>query len=693
MKNYIVACSLLLSFPLFAQEKNDFESLFKEVTDFTTKTNINIDHQPSVLTVLYSDDLQALGVRTLNEAFDFIPGTETTVSTSGNNRVTTRGASEPNNYVYIKMKYFLDGVDIGYNYYADFPIELIERIEVLRGGASAIYGQGAFLGAVNIITKSSIKSAKNSVNFEAGSFNYKKGSAVLHTQLNNWNIGVDAYYKKDDKTVSAPTAPVAILPFPLPAMYGVNDTFSREKESLEGLQEKSFGFIANKDEWTFTSRYFVKHSQNYYGEYNLLDFNDAGYTEYKTASAKLSYESKLADNIAIKADIGTLVNDYRVNSYFYQIEPNPVGLTNPHFDMQNSTQTTYSELSLESTQFDNHKIKVGAYVGYVDLTKNQYATNVDNISKIGVADPFMPGVYWANETKLTTLEGDRGFYNMPSNKQLLQSYYFQELYHASETLNFSFNARLDDYEFFDSMLSWRGALVYSEDNINIFKLISSRAYRVPSYVEAFFVNHLDIYVGNPALKPESVDTFEAAYIYTQSNQTLRANIYYSIYKDAIDASLDNKFIYHNNSNDRYSHGIELEYSEEFNNRSKLMLNASYTQYKYTNVALGENIEINNPDISQSIAHAAYIYPITPLLSWSNVARYYGKKELAKYKGTIDDVMLLDSTLRYRFKKDFTTSLMVKNLLDTTYYYPSLGTNIAPMQREGRVIYANIQYDF
>lgn len=686
-----IVCSLLAAVSLFAQDKSDYESLFKEVSDFTTQTNINIDHQPSVLTVLYSDDLQALGVRTLNEAFDFVPGIETSMSSSGNNKVITRGASEPNNFVYIKMKYFIDGVDVGYDYYADFPIELIDRIEVLRGGASAIYGQGAFLGAVNVITKSSLKNTNNSVNVEAGSFNYRKGSALLHTQVGGWDIGFDTYYKKHDRTVDAPTAPVAILPAPLPLMYGVNGTFSGEQISREGLKEGGFGLIAHNDEWTFTSRYFQKHSQNYYGFFGVLDFDDSGYAQYRTATAQLTYESKISDDFALKADVGTSQDHYEVNTYYYQIEPNMVGLKNPHFNMQHTTQTTYAEVALESEQFDNHKFKLGVYAGYVDVSQNQYAANVDNISQIGVPDLF--GVYWANQTQLTTLEGDRSFYTLPSEKQRLLSYYVQELYHASDVLDISLNVRLDDYEYFNPMLSWRGALVYSEDDINIYKLIASRAYRAPSYTEAYLTDHLGIYVGNPALKPESVDTYEAAYVYTKSNQTLRANIYYSIYKNAIDASFDNLFIYHNNSQDRYSHGLELEYSQDFDNRSKLMLNGSYTQYKYTNVNLGTNIEIDNPNISQVMAHAAYIYPITSSLSWSNVARYYGKKELAKYDSTIDNVVLLDSTLRYHFNKDFTTSFIVKNLLDTTYYYPSTGINVAPMQREGRVLYATVQYDF
>lgn len=688
-----IVCSLLTTASLFAQDQSDIESFFKEITDFTTKTNINIDHQPSVLTVLYSEDLQALGVRTLNEAFDFVPGIETSMSSSGNSQVITRGASEPNNFVYIKMKYFIDGVDVDYNYYADFPIELIDRIEVLRGGASAIYGQGAFLGAVNVITKSSRKSADNSVNVEIGSFDYRKGSTLLHTQVSGWDVGVDAYYKKHNRTVDASNAPVALLPDPLPAMYGVNGTFSSDKISREGLREGGFGLIAHNDEWTFTSRYFQKHTQSYYGFFGLLDFDDSGYTEYRTATAQLDYNSKISDDLTLTADVGVLRDHYEVNTYYYQIEPNMVGLKNPHFNMQHTKQTTYAEAALESQQFENHKIKIGAYAGYLDLRQNDYSTNVDAINHIGVPDPFNPTVYWANQTQLTTLTGNTGFYNLPDTKQTLLSYYLQELYHASDALNVSLNVRLDDYEFFNSMLSWRGALVYSLDDINIFKLIASRAYRAPSYTEAYLTNHLGIYVGNPALKPERVDTYEAAYIYTRSAQTLRANLYYSIYKNAIDASFDNLDIYQNISKNRYSHGVELEYTQEFDNRSKLMINGSYTQYNYTNVNLGTNVQIDNPNISQVLAHAAYIYPITSSLGWNNVARYYGKKELAKYNGKIDDVLLFDSTLRYCYNKDFTTSLMVKNALNSTYYYPSSGMNVAPMQQEGRVIYATLQYDF
>jgi outer membrane receptor protein involved in Fe transport len=685
----IIICSLLTSVALIAQEKSDFESLFKEVSDFTTRTNINIDHQPSVLTVLYSDDLKAMGVRTINEAFDFVPGIET----SGNNQIVTRGASEPNNFVYLKMKYFIDGVDLGYHYYGDFPIELIDRIEVLRGGASAIYGQGAFLGAVNIITKSSHKSANNTVNVEAGSFDYRKGSALLHTQVSGWDIGFDTYYKKHNRTVDAPNAPVALLADPLPLMYGVNGTFSGEKISHEGLREGGFGLIAHNDEWRFTSRYFQKHSQNYYGFFGVLDFDDSGYTDYRTASAQLTYESKLSDDFSLKADVGISQNQYEVNTYYYQIEPNMVGLKNPHFNMQHTIQTTYTEVALESERFDNHRIKIGAYAGYIDVTKNQYAANVDRIGQIGAPDPFVPGVYWANQTELTTLSGEKGVFALPSEQQKLLSYYLQELYHASDALDLSLNIRLDDYEFFNSMLSWRAALVYSEDDINIYKLIASRAYRAPSYSEAFTVDHFGIYIGNPTLKAESVDTYEAAYVYTRSPQTLRANLYYSIYKNAIDASLDDLYIYQNISQNRYSHGVELEYTQEFENRSKLMLNGRYTEYKYTNVNLGTDVKIDNPNISQVMAHAAYLYPLTSSLSWSNVARYYGKKELAKYNGEIDDVVLWDSTLNYRYSKDITASLIVKNAFDTIYYCPSAGTNVAPIQREGRVIYASLEYDF
>lgn len=67
------------------------------------------------------------------------------------------------------------------------PLEVIERIEITKGSAGRIYGQNAFTGAINIITKQSIEN-NLSVELAGGSFDQKRGSLTAQRKLENSDI-------------------------------------------------------------------------------------------------------------------------------------------------------------------------------------------------------------------------------------------------------------------------------------------------------------------------------------------------------------------------------------------------------------------------------------------------------------------------------------------------------------------------
>ena len=67
------------------------------------------------------------------------------------------------------------------------PLEVIKRIEIIKGPAARIFGQNAFTGAINIVTKTN-GDLKNNVGFQLGSYNQQHATATLGKSLGNASV-------------------------------------------------------------------------------------------------------------------------------------------------------------------------------------------------------------------------------------------------------------------------------------------------------------------------------------------------------------------------------------------------------------------------------------------------------------------------------------------------------------------------
>ena len=130
---------------------------------------------PIGATVISADDIRRAGATDVNQAIRKIGGVYGRQSLDGSADFALDlrgfGANSGQNLVVM-----LDGVrlsenDLGGAVLATIPIETIERIEIIRGGASVLFGEGATGGVIQIVTKRAEKGARRaSLRAEAGQF-------------------------------------------------------------------------------------------------------------------------------------------------------------------------------------------------------------------------------------------------------------------------------------------------------------------------------------------------------------------------------------------------------------------------------------------------------------------------------------------------------------------------------------------
>ena len=166
---------------------NTFANEVKEIIVKGARIDTSEDNFGSSIFILDSEEIRLRGIRSAIDAISFSPGVTTKKNGSfgGVGSVRIRGASSSQTLVLI------DGIPVndasspggGYNFeYLD--TSNIDRIEVLRGSQSTLWGSDAIGGVVNIYTKSA---EKNSISLlsEIGSFGLRKINSELGIASNS----------------------------------------------------------------------------------------------------------------------------------------------------------------------------------------------------------------------------------------------------------------------------------------------------------------------------------------------------------------------------------------------------------------------------------------------------------------------------------------------------------------------------
>ncbi|MBZ4421089.1 TonB-dependent receptor [Myxococcus sp. RHST-1-4] len=158
---------------------------------------------PNATTVITAEDIRLSGATSLPELLRRVPGADVMSLGVGSANVSLRGF---NQRIANKVLVLVDGRTeyqdfLGLTLWSTIPIGLeeIERIEVIRGPGSALYGANAMLGVINIITQAPGSGPRARFSATAGTGNSAAGSFVSHGSSGALRYRASAAYSQADK--------------------------------------------------------------------------------------------------------------------------------------------------------------------------------------------------------------------------------------------------------------------------------------------------------------------------------------------------------------------------------------------------------------------------------------------------------------------------------------------------------------
>jgi len=209
----IIYFSLLCTFFLFADfsyaaDNNPLTLNLDELTVTAAKRAIPVGDSPASVTIIKKEEIQNVPGEKLEDVFLRVPDVTLTKShwtECAAREITLRGVPEQNKTLVLMDDIPLNGPAHGWLSLSLIPKEAIERIEIVRGPMSALYGSGAMGGVINIITKKPKKAKETIVNASYGSLKTISSSMFQSGVTNRVSYFFGGSYYDSDGYVAAKT--------------------------------------------------------------------------------------------------------------------------------------------------------------------------------------------------------------------------------------------------------------------------------------------------------------------------------------------------------------------------------------------------------------------------------------------------------------------------------------------------------
>ena len=615
---------------------------------------------PTFTSIITNEQIRRFGYRTLADVYRSLGGFFTTFDRSYS-YTGVRGFGRPGDYD-TRILVMIDGHRLNEDLYdstdtlRNFPIdlELVDRIEVVRGPGSSLYGTNAFFAVVNLITKKG--AAFNAVEggVSAARYDDYQGRARVGFPLGGEGSALLALSRGDSH--GHPT-----LFFPEFDDPATNNGIARNRDGDH--YQKLFTDLRYEG-FSFQAAYSARHKDVPTASFGTA-FNPDPEQNVKDSRAYLvgSYNWSVLEKTAVNFRAAYDWYEYRAAYPYSAEDPNDPALTIPNNDFGRAERWSYDATVTSSLSSNNTLI---AGVEYRD------AFNLDQEnSDEGAEDSF---IFQHNDAQSWAV-------------------FAQDQFRIGSRINAYLGFRYDDYDTSGGQASPRAGLVVVPWTNTAVKLLYGEAFRTPNAYEMNYDDAQDVYAANPDLSPEEIQT-TSLIIERYFSDALRASVTGYFYD--IDNLIDQQVLqetgelqFQNGAGARAT-GVEAEVEGRW--KDGWYARASYA-FGETEQKMSGAILTNSPRHLVKLAATAPLIP--ERLFWSPELLYVSSR-LNHAGARIPDYTVLNVTLSYEeLVPGLTLALSAYNLLDRRYRDPVNADHVqTSLEQDGRVfrLTATYRYD-
>jgi len=456
----------------------------------------------------------------------------------------------------------------------------IEKIEVIKGAASALYGSQAMGGVINIITKTPKSGLKNTLWLTGGTYGDKNaGRYGSYNFRGNHSYADDAHELLVDYSVLKDDG--------VKLKEGYNTDLPKQDQI--NLNAK-YTYKTENANWYITPRYYSEKIDSLFQEFNPPFVIDGQRTEDVE-----KYRLSAGSDIFIGEDI--LKVSFTTEEY---VSDSDVDYINTSYLEQ--TRNFYSNLKqaqiqYDKTLFETHLVTIGG--NFIQESLDQ--SNTKNTGTLLIEVP--------------ELSSDA----QKSNKEL----FLQDDWFVSDSFEVLPGVRYQNDSDFGAYVSPKIALfkhLYIDNKRINFRLSYGNGYKVPTLKERFFVFDNSIFgykvIGNADLKPEESTSFQfSTEVIQKGEYSLAVNLFHNKISNLIatirDAGLSVsqglEVFNYQNIDAALTQGAEVEWSKTMN--EFWQLNGGYV-YLYakdeaTDLTLPQRPE-HQVTLSTTLSYASYV---------------------------------------------------------------------------------------